>query len=185
MKIEFSIQYNSPKVDIENWLQEFRQEITNFKVKGWGGPLGHVEELIDDFTAFLHAKEPIVDKSGKELTPKDIYHAIEHYKIRFQKLSLIFNLKLYMTHNVNKETGVRYIVMRAMWIDENGKTYRKFSKNLGAESKVVVNGKIPVKIMESVEDYIKTLMWDQYYFEYIDDSEADFDQDGYIMIPRD
>lgn len=185
MKIEFSIQYNSPKVDIENWLQEFETQISNSKINGWGFQYGHVEELVDDFKAFLHAKEPIVDATGNELTPKDIFHAVEYYKIRFEKLLLIFNLRLYMTHNVNKETQVRYIVMRAMWIDENGKTYRKFSKNLGAENKVLVNGKIPVKIMESVEDYIRTLMWDQYYFEYISDDEVGYDEEGNIVILQD
>lgn len=185
MKIEYTIQHNSPKEDLEHWLNEIDTDFKKFKSKRIEHIWGHFEELIDDFKSFLHTTEEVVDSTGKKLTPIDIYNSINHYKIRIEKLLLILNLRLYMTHNVNKETQVRYIVMRAMWIDENGKTYRKFSKNLGAESKVLVNGKIPVKVMESVEDYIRTLMWDQYYFEYIDDSEVGFDQEGYIMIPRD
>lgn len=185
MKIEFSILHNSPKVNIESWLQEIKPDIKKSKDKLLTGIIEHYHEVIDDFKSFLRTNEMVEDSTGRPLTPIDIYNAINHYKIRIEKLLLILNLKLYMTHNVNKETQVRYIVMRSMWIDENGKTYRKFSKNLGAEGKVLVNGKIPVKIMESVEDYIRTLMWDQYYFEYISDDEVGYDQEGYVMIPRD
>ena len=58
--------------------------------------------------------------------------------------------------------------MRALWIDEKGKTFRKFSKNLGAEKNVYVNGKIPVKILESVEEYMRIVMKDLYLLEYQD-----------------
>ena len=74
--------------------------------------------------------------------------------------------------------------MRAFWIDDNGKQYRHFSKNLGAENKVLLNGKIPQHLLNSVKEYIEQLMWDQYYYEYIDDSEAGIDTDGYIIIVR-
>jgi hypothetical protein len=133
----------------------------------------------------LNSTDAIVDSSGKTLSPLDIYNAIEYYKIRIEKLWLIFGLKLYKTYNVNKDTQVRYIVMRAFWIDDNGKPFRKFSKNLGAENKVLVKGKIPTSVLESVEDYILTLMWDLYYFEYISDDEFGIDNEGNIVFPND
>ena len=95
------------------------------------------------------------------------------------------NMRLYKTYNVNKDTQVRYVVMRAFWIDDNGKPFRKFSKNLGAENKVLVKGQIPTSDLDSVEDYILTLMWDLYYFEYLDDSVYGIDSDGNLVIPED
>lgn len=75
--------------------------------------------------------------------------------------------------------------MRALWMDDNGKTYRKFSKNLGAEGKVLVNGKIPPMVLDNVKNYIMSLMWDLYYFEYLDDSVAGIDSEGNLYIPND
>lgn len=75
--------------------------------------------------------------------------------------------------------------MRAFWIDDKGKPFRKFSKNLGAENKVLVRGKIPTGDLDAVEDYILTVMWDLYYFEYLDNSEYGLDSEGNIYIPAD
>jgi hypothetical protein len=75
--------------------------------------------------------------------------------------------------------------MRAFWVDDKGKPFRKFSKNLGAENKVLVKGVIPPSELDAVEDYIISLMWDLYYFEYISDDEVGFDTEGNIMIVRD
>jgi hypothetical protein len=183
MKIEFTIRTNTPKWGIEDWLKEINPDASKFKTKEINKVLNEYYELVEEFKTFLHNSESIVDREEQRLKPIDIYNAVDYFKIRIKKLLLMINLKLYKTHNVNKETKVRYIVMRAFWIDENGKPYRYFSKNLGAENKVLVNGKIPVKMMESVEDYIRTLMWDLYHFEYIDNSEAGVDSEGYLRIP--
>ena len=166
MKIQFSIKYNTPKEGINRWIEENKPVAKKLDE----GILAEYLEVVDEFKEFLNSDGEIVDKEGKMLRPIDVYNAVEYYKVRIRKLLLMLDLKLYKTHNVNKDTQVRYIVMRAFWIDDKGKPFRYFSKNLGAENKVLVNGKIPIKMMESVEDYIKTLMWDLYWFEYIDDS---------------
>ena len=65
----------------------------------------HLEynEVIEEFKKFLGCKEIVLDSEGNQLTPIYIYNAIEQYKIRIQKLMLIFNLRLYKTYNVNKK----------------------------------------------------------------------------------
>lgn len=184
MKIEYSIKQSTPKFNLEAWLSENEPVINKVHLKKLERLYQHYVELKDEFRDFLNSTERIVDASGIPMSAIDVYNAIEFYKIRIEKLWLIFNLKLYKTYNVNKETQVRYIVMRAFWIDEKGKPFRKFSKNLGAESKVLVKGKIPVSELESVEDYILTLMWDLYYFEYISDDEVGYGEEGNIVIPN-
>lgn len=188
MKIDYYINHKgNKKFDHLKWLEDIDKSIKIDKLKKWVGDAVyvHYQELLEEFNEFINSLEVITDKEGNQLNPIQIYNAIEYYKIRFEKLLLIFNLKLYQTFNVNKDTKVRYIVMRAFWIDEKGKKYRYFSKNLGAENKVLINGKIPVNIMESVEDYILVLMWDLYIYEYFEPGEFGVDLDGNIVIPYD
>ncbi len=185
MKIEYTIPLNSSNSSLQQWLNEVTLSIAKSTDKNNSRIQDHGGELLEDFENFLKSSEDILDSNGKKLNPSEIYQAINHYKIRIEKLLLILNLRLYMTHNVNKETQVRYIVMRSMWIDDNGRLFRKFSKNLGAESKVLVNGKIPPHELDSVKDYITRLMWDQYYFEYLDDSAFGIDSEGNIVIDYD
>ena len=185
MKIEYSIKHATKLFDLDSWLGENEPKIKTSHLNKIKGLQGHYKELVDDFKELLRTSENLTDSDGIVLTPIEIYNAIEYYKIRIQKLWLIFGLRLYKTINVNKETKSRYIVMRAFWVDDKGKPFRKFSKNLGAENKVLVKGVIPPSELDAVEDYIISLMWDLYYFEYISDDEVGFDTEGNIMIIRD
>jgi hypothetical protein len=185
MKIDYSIKHSVPKFNLDSWLIENEPEVSKVHFKTIERLYNHYGELLDEFRGFLNSSEKIVDSEGSTLTAIDIYNAIEYFKIRIEKLWLIFNLRLYKTYNVNKDTQVRYIVMRAFWIDDKGKPFRKFSKNLGAEGKVVVKGKIPTSDLNAVSDYILTLMCDLYHFEYIDNSEAGIDSEGNIRTLND
>lgn len=185
MKIEYSIKYATKVFDFETWLKDNEPKIKPNHVRKIKGIQGHYEELVDDFKKLLSSTENLTDTEGMELTPIEVYNAIEYYKIRIQKLWLILGLRLYKTFNVNRETKVRYVVMRAFWIDDKGRPFRKFSKNLGAENKVLVKGVIPPSDIDAVEDYIISLMWDLYYFEYISDDEVGYDKEGNVIIIRD
>ncbi len=185
MKIDYSIKHSVPKFNLDSWLIENEPEVSKVHFKKIERLYNHYGELLDEFRDFLNSSEKIIDSQGSTLTAIDIYNAIEYFKIRIEKLWLIFNLRLYKTYNVNKDTQVRYIVMRAFWIDDKGKPFRKFSKNLGAEGKVVVKGKIPTSDLNAVSDYILTLMCDLYHFEYIDNSGAGIDSEGNIRTVND
>ena len=138
--------------------------------------------LIDEFRKLLNSKEQITDAQGNVLTPLNLYNLINEYQVRIDKLALIFNLRLHKTLNENKKTGVKYIVMRVFWIDAKGKNVRWFSRNLGAESKVYVNGKIPINQLEAMEKEMIMLMWDQYQIEYLGAEETGVDEDGNNVI---
>jgi len=145
----------------------------------------HLEynEVVQEFRALLETKEQVVDKKGNLLTPLNLYILINEYKMRIEKLMLIFNLRLYKTENENKKTGKKYIVMRAFWIDHLGKNVRWFSKNIGPADKVLVNGKIPAHLLEDVEQYILYVMWDQYGIEYLGwDQVTSTDEDGNNIV---
>ncbi len=185
MKIHYNVKTINKTFDLDTWIKSNQPEMmesTLLKVRWY---YQHYLELIDEFRDFLNSKEAITDEYNQILTPIDIYDAINSYKIRIEKLWLIFGIRLYKTHNVNKDTNTRYIVIRTFWIDDFGKKYRKFSKNLGAEDKVLVRGVIPKGVMDSVEDYMLTVMTDLYYFEYLSDEAYGIDSEGNLFIPED
>ncbi len=141
------------------------------------------DEVVQEFRSLLETKEQVFDKKGNPLTPSNIYNLVTEYKLRIDKLMLIFNLKLYKTYNENKKSGISYVVMRAFWYDHEGKKVRWFSRNLGPKSKVEINGLVPVHLLDAVEDHILRVMWDQYQIDYLGgDQVTSMDDDGNNII---
>ena len=68
--------------------------------------------------------------------------------------------------------------MRAFWIDHMGKNVKWFSRNIGPESKVLINGEIPAYAFDSIQEDILHLMWGQYQIEYLGAAEKGIDEDG-------
>jgi len=170
-----------PIFDLEKWLEE-RKPKKKQSGAFWDDVHLEYEEVLQEFKSFLQSTEKITDSHDATLTPFDIYNVVERYKIRIEKLMLIFDLKLYKTYNINRKTDVRYIVFRAFWIDHFGKPMRYFSRNIGAENKVISNGIIPPHLKKEVENYILQLMWDQYIIDYNDNYETGYDEDGNNVI---
>ena len=95
---------------------------------------------------------------------------------------LIYNIRLYKTLNENKKSGIKYIVMRAFWIDHLGKNVKWFSRNIGPENKVLVNDQIPAHALDTIEEDILHLMWGQYQIEYLGAEETGIDYDGNTIL---
>jgi len=185
MRLEHYTKIGKPIFDMDNWFKT-HQPRKRMKGKFWDDVYLEYDEVVEVFKSFLQSTEQVFDSKGNLLTPFDIYNAIEEYKIRIDKLMLMFNVRLYKTYNVNKKTNVRYIVMRAFWIDHTGKNVRWFSRNIGAENKVAPNGIIPKHMLDSVEQDILQLMWDQYTIDYLDSGYVHgVDQDGNNVIVDD
>jgi len=58
------------------------------------------------------------------------------------------------------------VIARANWIDNNGKKFRKFVKNLGSVEKVYVDKKIPPFKRDEIEFTINQMMLEQYRKDY-------------------
>lgn len=168
--------------NLDSWMS------TRLNVKRRGGEFWdeiHLEydEVVEEFRSLLETKEQVFDTKGNPLSPLNLYILVNEYKMRIDKLMLIFNLRLYKTYNENKKSGIKYVVMRAFWIDDQGKNVRWFSKNLGPENKVEINGKIPIHLLDAVEDHILKVMWDQYQIDYLGgDQVTTLDDDGNNLI---
>ena len=108
----------------------------------------------------------LFDEYGNKLNPAQIYLLIDSHKLRISKVRLMIEGTVYITYNTHKPTGVRYVVGRANWIDNDGKKIKKFSINLGPEQKVLVKGQIPPRVMEQLETDMLNEMWAMYTSEY-------------------
>lgn len=160
-----------PQLKFENWLNQFKVEYDQNKHSDIKYIFNEYDQLVAKLRKdLMDTKEPVKDPaSGKYVSPFDIYLQIEGYKIRLEKLQLMATREHFITHNLHKPTGVKYIVARSYWIDMNGgKKFRKFSKNMGAEEKVMVNGSIPPYVLKQTQDEITRMMWEQYRLEYPD-----------------
>jgi len=149
------------KFDLKNWLMENsigRTEISSsiFQLIS-NKVINEYFEVVSEFTNFMLSE----CKSG--MTPYEVFDIVNDYQIRIKKLVLISNLKGYQTTNRNKLTNINYIVVRAFWLDNNGKPIRIFSKNLGAEHKIKGNEN---NLLISALHSIQNEMWDLYLHEY-------------------
>jgi len=180
MKTKFHYPNLKNDFSFDKWIQNHipKWKYTPF----WDEINSEYNEVVDDFEALLKSNELITDKGDKVLTPADLYNLINEYKIRIEKLMLIYNVRLYKTLNENKKSGIKYIVMRAFWIDHLGKNVKWFSRNIGPESKVLVNGQIPVHALDSIQEDILHLMWGQYQIEYLGAEETGVDYDGNTIL---
>jgi hypothetical protein len=155
-----------PNEDFEQWLNNdgFTYDPEKYGDKKF--LFTELENIKSEFRDYVNREEPVVDKKGQNISPISIYNWIESKKIQIEKLRLIINHELKYGTNLHTPTGVRYVVFRAYWIDNAGKKYRKFAKNIGAEDKVLVNGKVPTYKLDEVEKDIDRMMWEQYKSEY-------------------
>ena len=149
---------------------DFMQWIKDNDLTMPSGRVGH-SNLIDIHNEAIYEWRKVIGELfnllckpiNKNVKGLDFYNSINEYKIRIKKLQLIAELKTYKAYNIKKETKVKYIVIRAFWVDSNGKPFRNFSKNLGAEYKVKTNEK---NLTINAQHSIQMQMWDLYQHEY-------------------
>jgi len=150
----------------EEWLVKdgFEQNVLNDEAKQ---PLiKELEQLKNKFRVDLLDSSRMVDEKGNPITPLQTTELIAAAMIRIDKLRLVINHEISIVKNLHKPTGVNYIVARTYWIDTRGKKFRRFAKNLGAEDKVMVKGKLPKERIEQIELEIDKMMLNQYRLEY-------------------
>ena len=128
--------------------------------------MNELEKLKKRFRADLDENGILNDVFGYPLSPRAIYQLIIAHQIRIRKIRLIIEQDILITKNVQKPSGIVYLIARKYWIGNDSKKLKKFSKNLGAESKVMVRGKIPTSYLIQAEKELEKKMWEHYLAEY-------------------
>jgi hypothetical protein len=155
-----------PEENFEEWLNNdgFKYNPEQYGDKKF--LFTELEKLKKDFRQLINKDESIVDANGKNVPAITIFNWIQLKKIQIEKVRLMINHEISFGTNLHTPTGVRYVVFRAYWINNEGKKFRKFAKNIGAEDKVLLNGKVPTHKLNEVEMEIDRMMWEQYKSEY-------------------
>ena len=160
---------NMPTMPEENFEEWLNDDGFTYSPERYGDKkflFTELEKLKSEFKDVITKKESIVDEKGQSVSPIAIYNWIEAKKIQIEKVRLMIEHEISYGTNLHTPTGVRYVVYRAYWINNQGKKFRKFAKNIGAEDKVLVNGEVPKFKITEVEKEIDKMMWEQYKSEY-------------------
>lgn len=155
-----------PDEDFEEWLNNDGFDYSPERYGDKKFLFTELEKVKSEFKEFINKAEALVDENGNSLPAIKIYNWIESKKIQIEKLRLMIEHEISFGTNLHKPSGVRYIVFRAYWINNKGKKFRKFAKNVGAEDKVFVDGKVPPYKLDEVEKEIDRMMLEQYKSEY-------------------
>lgn len=155
-----------PEENFEEWLNDDGFTYNPEKYGDKKFLFTELEKLKSEFRVLINKDEPIVDDKGKNVSAITIYNWIQLKKIQIEKVRLMISHKISKGTNLHTPTDVTYVVFRAYWINNQGKKFRKFAKNIGSEEKVLVNGEVPKFKFDEVEKEIDRMMWEQYKSEY-------------------
>lgn len=152
--------------DLIKWIED----------DGFGDGQNHLrarnelKRIKNSFLKFLHH----TPSEETKLSMFETYKIIRYFQLRIVKLRHMVDHKVMWTGNINKPTGVKYVVARCLWYDNDFNKVKKFSSNLGNESKVLINGKIPHSLNIKMEEHMNDVMWKEYEKEYGNDKIGDF-----------
>jgi hypothetical protein len=155
-----------PNTDFDNWINRYKVDFNPSKHSDIKYIFNEFDKQVEKLRIDLNVRKPLTNEKGETLTLLEIDSQLKGYELRMGKLKLMKERELLVTTNLYKPTGVKYVVVRSNWLDKTGKKYRKFSKNLGSEEKLLVKGKIPPYAMREALEEITRMMWDQYNLEY-------------------
>jgi hypothetical protein len=75
----------------------------------------------------------------------------------------MINYELMLAHNTYLRSNIVYVAARGLWLDNSGKKFKKFSKNIGTIDTVYdKNGKIHESLKRESENEIIQMMWETY-----------------------
>jgi hypothetical protein len=158
---------NSSEFDpFEEWLNDDKFEPSVYSDGTKRHLIEELNRLKDSFRSNISSLLGSSGKNANEFSGIQVVYAIQSGKNQIDKLRLVIQNDIYIVSNLHKPTGVIYIVARANWIDNQGKKFRKFAKNIGSDQKVLVNGKIPDWKKNEVRKELYDLMLKQYRSEY-------------------
>lgn len=150
----------------EDWLNNDGFKPETLKNGSKKALLTELDNLKTKFRYNLNDTSLVKDENGNPITPLKTTELISAAMVQIEKLRLVIQHDLSIVKNLHKPSGVSYVVARAYWIDERGKKFRKFAKNIGSDEKVLVKGQIPTWKLDEVEKEIDRMMLIQYREEY-------------------
>jgi hypothetical protein len=153
--------------DTDKFLNEdnFKEGVENDGRKRF--LLNELEKVKNHIRTNIAVKEPLRDDFGNFLSPMEIHRLVESYRLKINKLRLMINYELMLAHNTYLRSNIVYVAARGLWLDNSGKKFKKFSKNIGTIDTVYdKNGKIHESLKRESENEIIQMMWETYKMEH-------------------
>ena len=153
--------------DTDKFLNEdnFKEGVENDGRKKF--LLNELEKVKNHIRTNIAVKEPLMDDFGNFLSPMEIHRLVESYRLKINKLRLMINYELMLAHNTYLRSNIVYVAARGLWLDNSGKKFKKFSKNIGTIDTVYdKNGKIHESLKRESENEIIQMMWETYKMEH-------------------
>jgi len=153
--------------DTDKFLNEdnFKEGVENDGRKRF--LLNELEKVKNHIRINIAVKEPLRDDFGNFLSPMEIHRLVESYRLKINKLRLMINYELMLAHNTYLRSNIVYVAARGLWLDNSGKKFKKFSKNIGTIDTVYdKNGKIHESLKRESENEIIQMMWETYKMEH-------------------
>lgn len=153
--------------DTDKFLNEdnFKEGVENDGRKRF--LLNELEKVKNHIRFNIAVKEPLKDDFGNFLSPMEIHRLVESYRLKINKLRLMINYELMLAHNTYLRSNIVYVAARGLWLDNSGKKFKKFSKNIGTIDTVYdKNGKIHESLKREAENEIIQMMWETYKMEH-------------------
>ena len=153
--------------DTDKFLNEdnFKEGVENDGRKKF--LLNELEKVKNHIRTNIAVKEPLRDDFGNFLSPMEIHRLVESYRLKINKLRLMINYELMLAHNTYLRSNIVYVAARGLWLDNSGKKFKKFSKNIGTIDTVYdKNGKIHESLKRESENEIIQMMWKTYKMEH-------------------
>lgn len=94
--------------------------------------LSALSKLKETFVKFYFKNLADLNKDQIDMMRvNDVYNRIGQYIIQLMRLRCVIEPEVQISKNVHPRTGIKYLAIKAYWIDDNGKKVRKFTKSIG------------------------------------------------------
>ena len=136
MKLKGDSSYTQRTKELMQFIADDQFEEDIYKESRNWSYLPILKNLKETFVGFYFRKLEDLNSSNIDLERvADIDNKIGQYIIQLMRLRKVIQPEVQISKNVHPRTKIKYLAIKAYWIDEGGRKVRKFTKSIGrAES---------------------------------------------------
>lgn len=156
----------APEDNFKAWLDDdgFNNSTKIDKSKSY--LFDELEMAKREFVEFLDSNEKMTSVTSNIGGARLVNQYIQAYVIRIKKIRMMITFKVYLNSSKNAY-GTKYLLAKSCWIsNKNGKVIKKFSRIIGQDDLVRIQGRVPSKVLDDVEKELEKAMWNEYCLEY-------------------
>ena len=128
--------------------------------------LAILKKLKESIVEFYFTKIQNIESLNMDLEIiADVNDRIGHYVLQLMKLRLVIQPEVQISMNVHPRTNIKYLAIKAYWVDHNGKKIRKFTKSIGRAENYPKGIKDEIALVDGIK-LIQPVIFETYKEEY-------------------